>query len=106
MFIYKDLIEGGVKIYEYTPGFIHAKTFVSDDQVGVVGTINLDYRSLVHHYECATWMLRTQAISQLHDDFLATQAVSQPITLADCRQFQPLLKRWIVNVIKLFAPLM
>lgn len=103
---YPSLVQAGVKIYEYTPGFIHAKTFVSDDQVGVVGTINLDYRSLVHHYECATWMLRTQAVSQLHDDFLDTQAVSQPITLADCRQFQPLLKRWIVNVIKLFAPLM
>lgn len=103
---YPSLVEAGVKIYEYTPGFIHAKTFVSDDQVGVVGTINLDYRSLVHYYECATWMLKTKAITQLRDDFLKTQAVSQHITMADCRKFQPLLKRWIVNVIKLFAPLM
>ena len=49
---YKRLIEAGVKIYEYTPGFVHAKVFTSDDRKAVVGTINLDYRSLYHHYEC------------------------------------------------------
>ena len=103
---YATLVEAGVKIYEYTPGFIHAKTFVSDDELGIVGTINLDYRSLVHHYECATWMLKTKAVSQLKEDFIKTQEVSQLITLEECHRRQPLLKRWIVNVIKLFAPLM
>ena len=49
---YKELMKYGVKIYEYTPGFMHAKVFVSDDKKAVVGTINLDYRSLYHHFEC------------------------------------------------------
>ena len=53
---YKSLLESGVKIYEYTPGFVHAKVFVCDDREAVVGTINLDYRSLYHHFECATYM--------------------------------------------------
>ena len=51
---YPTLLESGVKIYEYTPGFVHAKIFVSDNSRAVVGTINLDYRSLYHHFECAT----------------------------------------------------
>ncbi|WP_159432796.1 hypothetical protein [Holdemania sp. Marseille-P2844] len=50
--------------------------------------------------------VRTPAVNQLHDDFLKTQVVSQLITIEDCRKFQPLIKRWIVNVIKFFAPLM
>ena len=62
---YAPLVEVGVKIYEYTPGFIHAKNFVCDDVVGVVGTINLDYRSLSHHFECATWMVGTSCIQDI-----------------------------------------
>ena len=53
---YRSLLESGVKIYEYTPGFVHAKVFVCDDREAVVGTINLDYRSLYHHFECATYL--------------------------------------------------
>ena len=62
---YTSLLESGVKIYEYTPGFVHAKVFVSDSREAVVGTINLDYRSLYHHFECATYMYRTDCISKI-----------------------------------------
>ena len=74
---YHALIDAGVKIYEYTPGFVHAKVFVSDDIKAVVGTINLDYRSLYHHFECATYMYKTDCIADITQDFEQT--------LADCR---------------------
>ena len=75
---YKVLHDAGVKIYEYTPGFIHAKVFVSDDCKAVVGTINLDYRSLYHHFECATYLYRTDCIADIEKDFQDT--------LAQCRE--------------------
>lgn len=67
-----------MRIYEYTPGFVHAKVFVSDDEEAVVGTINLDYRSLYHHFECATYMYGTDCIHKIEADFSAT--------LQKCRQ--------------------
>ncbi len=67
---YRELIEMGVRIYEYKPGFVHAKNFVSDDSKAVVGTINLDYRSLYLHFECATFMYKTKCISEIKQDFL------------------------------------
>ena len=70
---YDKLIEAGVKIYEYTPGFVHAKIFVSDDETAVVGTINLDYRSLAHHFENAIWMYKTDIVADIKKDFLDTQ---------------------------------
>ena len=69
---YLPLLKAGVKIYEYTPGFIHAKSFISDDNVGVVGTINLDYRSLYLHFECAVWMYKVPALTDLKKDTLET----------------------------------
>lgn len=67
---YDKLIEAGVKIYEYTPGFVHAKIFVSDDETAVVGTINLDYRSLAHHFENAIWMYKTDIVADIKRIFL------------------------------------
>lgn len=78
---YASLLESGVKIYEYTPGFVHAKVFVSDDREAVVGTINLDYRSLYHHFECATYMYGTGCIPRIEEDFQAT--------VEKCRQVTP-----------------
>ena len=75
---YRDLTNAGVKIYEYTPGFVHAKVFVSDDIKAVVGTINLDYRSLYHHFECATYMYKTDCVADIERDFRNT--------LAECRE--------------------
>ena len=56
---YNELLDAGVQIYEYTPGFVHAKVFTSDDRKAVVGTINMDYRSLYLHFECAAFYMRT-----------------------------------------------
>ena len=77
---YKTLTEAGVKIYEYTPGFVHAKVFVSDDIKAVVGTINLDYRSLYHHFECATYMYKCACISDIEEDFQQTLAQCREVT--------------------------
>ena len=66
---YGSLVKAGVEIYEYTPGFVHAKVFVSDDMKAVVGTINLDYRSLYHHFECATYLYQTRCIADIEKDF-------------------------------------
>ncbi len=78
---YKRLVAAGVKIYEYTPGFVHAKVFVSDDVKAVVGTINLDYRSLYHHYECASYMYKASCIPNIERDFQET--------LKKCREVTP-----------------
>lgn len=102
---YEQLIENGVKIFEYTPGFLHAKSFVCDDKYGVVGTVNLDYRSLYLHLECGVWLYNTQCVAALRDDFLATQAVSREVTLEWCRQ-QPWSKKLGASILRLFAPLM
>lgn len=77
---YKSLIQSGVKIYQYTPGFIHAKVFVSDDVKAVVGTINLDYRSLYHHFECAAYMYGTDCIDEIETDFIETASKCTPVT--------------------------
>ena len=77
---YAPLLQSGVKIYEYTPGFVHAKVFVSDDREAVTGTINLDYRSLYHHFECATYMYETDCIPQIEKDFQNTLAKCRAVT--------------------------
>ena len=84
---YQILLESGVRIFEYTPGFIHAKNFVVDDRFATVGTINLDYRSLYLHFECGVWMSESSAVQDVCRDFLATQAMSQEISLEDAQQF-------------------
>ena len=66
---YKYLRESGVKIYEYTPGFIHAKTAICDDEIAFVGTINLDYRSLTHHFECGAMLVKVPCIEDIKKDF-------------------------------------
>lgn len=100
---YNLLIKNGVKIYEYTPGFIHAKSFISDDKYAVCGTINLDYRSLVHHFECGSWMYNTTCIKDMKKDFIETLEVSEEISLKRAR-----LKGWkklLAEVMKVFSPL-
>ncbi|MBR4992528.1 MAG: cardiolipin synthase [Clostridia bacterium] len=77
---YKALTQAGVKIYEYTPGFLHAKSFVSDDCRAVVGTVNLDYRSLCHHFECGAFLLDTPCIAAIEGDFQETLRRSTRIT--------------------------
>lgn len=102
---YEPLIRAGVKIYQYTPGFIHAKSFVCDDEIATVGTINLDFRSLYLHFECGVWMYQSKAVMQVKEDCLETFACSEEITLEFCRN-RPLPIRMIQSVLRLFAPLM
>jgi cardiolipin synthase len=101
---YDVLLRGGVRIYEYTPGFMHAKVFVSDDRCAIVGTINLDYRSLCHHYECAVWMCNTPAIPEIKADIANAMALSREVTLEDTRK-RPIPLRLALPLLRLFAPL-
>ena len=102
---YKYLLEAGVQIYEYTPGFVHAKVFVSDDEKAVVGTINLDYRSLYHHFECATYLYRTDCICDIEADFQDTLAKCRQVTLETIRH-ERLFYRALGRFLKFIAPLM
>lgn len=101
---YRPLLEAGVKIHEYTPGFLHAKTFVSDDQIATVGTINLDYRSLYLHFECGVALYRSRVIQQVKEDFLRTQGVCQKMVIANCQH--RFLFRLFQELLRLFAPLL
>ncbi|MFA9422437.1 MAG: cardiolipin synthase [Sedimentibacter sp.] len=102
---YEELCEAGVSVYEYLPGFIHAKTFVVDDKYAVVGTINLDYRSLYLHFECGVWMYKTKSILKIKEDVLHTISKCKHITLEECQSVKWYIKlgRTVLNV---FSPLM
>ena len=102
---YKQLIEAGVKIYEYTPGFIHSKTVVSDDETAVVGSINMDYRSLYLHFECAVWLYQNQGVFEVKADYLEMLNTCIPITLEDCKNVN-IRTRLLRSILRLFAPLM
>lgn len=102
---YNQLIDAGVKIYEFTPGFVHAKMFLSDDIKAVVGTINLDFRSLYEHYECATFIYGNSVIRDIKEDFRNTFAQCQRFTKEDYKKL-PFLHRVCGRVCRLFAPLM
>ncbi|ENZ03096.1 cardiolipin synthase [Clostridium thermobutyricum] len=102
---YPQLIESGVKIYEYTPGFIHSKTVVSDDEVATVGSINFDYRSLYLHFECGVWLYKTKSVLQIKEDYLETLKICTPITLEMAKDVS-WLRKIATAVFRVFAPLM
>ena len=102
---YKQLIRAGVEIYEYLPGFVHAKVFTSDDKKAVVGTINLDYRSLYHHFECGLYLYHSSEISVIEEDFQKTRKKCKKITMEDVRK-EKLTWRIAGLFLKLVAPLM
>lgn len=101
---YHRLMKSGVKIYEYEPGFIHAKSYIADDEVAMIGTINLDYRSLVHHFENGVWMYRCDSIKDLKADIEATMAKSIEITPDMLKT--GLITRFIRSVVRIFAPML
>ena len=101
---YPDLIEAGVRIYEYTPGFIHSKTFVSDDCIATVGTTNLDFRSLYLHFECGAVMYDCPAIADIKEDFLKTLDKCEEITCSHHKN--NLFSRMWRAILRLYAPLM
>ena len=102
---YEELMDSGVSIYEYTPGFNHGKTFVVDDTYAVVGTINLDYRSLYLHFECGVWLYNTDSVLQVKESTLKALNVSQKITFDQVRNISKI-KKIARTVLKIFAPLM
>ena len=102
---YRKLAESGVKVFEYTPGFVHAKVFLCDDRHAVVGTINLDYRSLRHHFECAAYLYGLPALEDIKEDFRLTQEQSQQITTEDIEQFSRF-SRTFAYLTKFAAPLL
>lgn len=101
---YKKLIAAGVRIYEYSPGFMHAKLFVSDDEVATVGTANLDFRSLYLHFECGTVLYGADAVIEVREDFLKILSVCHEVTENECQR--GLFVRIVQAVLRLFAPLM
>lgn len=102
---YHPLMDAGVEVYEYTPGFIHAKSMLVDDSLGMVGTINFDFRSFYLHQECAVWMYASPALVELRRDVEATLAVSRRITTDDLTDTN-VFKRLAQAVLRVFAPLM
>lgn len=101
---YPDLMEAGVKIYEYTPGFIHSKHVIADDEFAVVGTINFDYRSLVHHYENAVLMYQTEVIPEIKKDFDNIFSVSKEISSETIKSTW--YTRLIKEIMQMFAPML
>lgn len=99
------LIRGGVKVYKYTPGFLHSKCFVVDDVYAVVGTINLDYRSLCLHFECGAFLYRARAVLQVKEDFLAAEQESHPVTEGEARNRHFFIRQFF-GILKLMAPLL
>jgi cardiolipin synthase len=101
---YRQLVSAGVKVYEYSSGFNHSKTFVSDDTVATVGTTNLDFRSLYLHFECGVCIYKNKAVEKVKEDFLATLPSCHRITRKDCSRYA--VQSLAQDVLRLFAPLM
>ena len=101
---YEILLKAGVKIYEYTPGFIHSKSMVCDDECAVVGTINLDYRSLYHHFENAVYFSGCEAVNEVKRDCEETFAVSKLCTAENVKR--GVVGRLVDSVLRVFETLM
>lgn len=102
---YRDLVAAGVEIYEYEPGYMHAKMMIADGESAIIGTINLDYRSLHLHQECGVWLYRVSAISDMMEDYERTLTKCIPMTLEACRSV-PWYRRAIRGLLRTIAPLM
>lgn len=102
---YPELLRSGIKVYEYTPGFVHAKTFASDDISATVGTINLDYRSFYHHFECGAYFYDNKVVGKVEEDFQNTLLKCQEVTW-DYYKKIPLHQKILGRIFRLVAPLM
>ncbi len=102
---YEELLEAGVRIFEYTPGFIHSKVFVSDDTVATVGTVNMDFRSFYYHFECGVWICDNPVIEEIKEDVLSNMVRGEEILLKEWRH-RPLRQKIKQAALRLFAPLM
>lgn len=102
---YQELLSQHVRIFEYLPGFVHAKNLISDDRISVAGTINMDYRSLYLQFECAAVFYQSYTVTEMKKDFMHTLEQCKEITSEDCRN-RPLVKRIVSSILRLFSPLM
>lgn len=102
---YSQLLDEGVRILEYTPGFLHSKCFLCDDEMGCVGTVNLDYRSLYHHFECGVFLYHTPSLHELKRDFLETFELGTEITTEFCAG-RSIGTRVVQSILRLAAPLL
>ena len=102
---YEPLLEAGVRIFEYTPGFVHAKNMVVDDVYAVVGSINMDYRSMFLHFEDAVWLCHDPTVLDVKADFLTTQIKCQPITLEQCLAHS-WVRRLFRSILRVLSPLL
>lgn len=102
---YAQLVEAGVEVYEYQPGFLHAKSIVCDDEVAVIGTINLDYRSLYLHFEDGVWMYQTGVIADMKEDYIKSMESCKRITLEFCKG-RNIVVRAFQSIMRLLAPLL
>lgn len=101
---YEHLIRHGIRIYEYKPGFLHAKNFVCDDEIATIGTINMDYRSLFLHFECGIYLYQTKTVQHIKDDFLQTIARSEEMT--EEKVLKGKFRGVYEAILRLFAPLL
>ena len=101
---YKELLRSGVRIYEYTPGFVHAKEFISDDTIATIGTINLDFRSLYQHFENGVYMRDVPAIGLMEKDFQETLEKCEEFTMKDLEEY-PKWKMAFGKAVRIFAPM-
>ena len=102
---YGILMDAGVKIYEYLPGFIHAKSFVADDESAVVGTINMDFRSFYLHFENGVWLCGNRAVQSIRNDFIKTLDYCEEIDYNVWKN-RPWYKKAAQGFLRLFAPLL
>ena len=100
---YRPLLEAGVRIYEYTPGFLHAKACLVDDELGTIGSVNLDFRSLFLHFECNALFYRAPLLRALKDDFGKTQELCREVSPQD--QPAGICRRIADSVLRMVAPL-
>ncbi|MCI8387296.1 MAG: cardiolipin synthase [Clostridiales bacterium] len=101
---FRTLLDSGVEIYLYKPGFVHAKMFISDDTKAVVGTINLDYRSLYHHFECGTYLYGTDSVANIESDFMDTISKCERVTYESIKK-EKIFTKLVGNFMRLIAPL-
>ena len=101
---YPRLMRAGVRIYEYTPGFIHAKSYVADDEYAMIGTINLDYRSLVHHFENGVWMYKCETVGRIKADI--DEVIEKSTEITPDMPKPSLLMRFIRALFRIFAPML
>jgi cardiolipin synthase len=101
---YPRLLDAGVHIFEYEPGFIHAKIYLADGKYALVGSVNLDYRSLVHHFENGLYIANHEVVANIEEDFLATQEKSIPFEKSMLKN--NIFYRALRALVKIFAPLL